>query len=537
MLTRRQSLQLLALAGALLPSRGLAQADAPAPSPAPSAAPAAPAVDIPAPVIGRGPARPFSHDTVVTLARELAAKPYAEPPTAPQPWADLTYDQYKNILFDARSALWFDEGLPFQSRLFSPGLYFTQAIDIAVVENGEAQPLIYDSRVFTRTDQVPPLPEDPGLGFTGFNLLHPINKVWQMEEFAVFQGASYFRAVGEGQVYGLSARGLAIRTGDPRGEEFPFFRAFWLERPDEHARAVTVHALLDSQSVAGAYRFTIEPGATTIMDVDAQLFPRVPLDHAGIAPGTSMFLFDETNRERFDDFRPAVFDSDGLLIRNGAGEMLWRKLANPVSLQVSSFVDENPQGFGLMQRARDPDDFADLEALYERRPSLWVEPLHDWGQGAVQLTEIPANREIFDNIVVYWRPREPLEPRAEGHRYRYRLHWGDDPAIATARARVTDTHLGGQPFDERGGGRHVAIDFGPHHLIHPDLRKVSVHVSSDKLAGDRLGKPILKRNPNTGGVRVDFIFYPEDATSVELRAQLNVDDRPISEVWLYRWTK
>ena len=535
MLNRRHMLQLFAAAG-LVGATGRAGAQD---AGAQDAVPPSTTVDIPAPVVGRGPAVPFSPGDVAAQARALAAQPYAPPPTAPPEWGELSYDQYNAFLFDDRSALWFGEqDTDFEVKLRSPGLYFDQAIALHVVEDGTAQPLIYDSKVFTRTDQVPPLPESPDLGFTGFQLKHPINRPWQMEEFAVFQGASYFRAIGRDQLYGLSARGLALRTADERGEEFPFFRAFWLERPGRHARAVTVHALLDSQSVAGAYRFVIEPGETTIMEVEAELFPRTPLDHVGVAPQTSMFLFDGTNHDRFDDFRPAVHDSDGLLVVNGAGEHLWRKLANPKALQVSSFVDENPRGFGLMQRKREADDFADLEAKYHIRPSMWVEPLSDWGRGAVTLVEIPADKEIYDNVVAYWRPREPLAPvsDAPGHRYAYRLHWGAEPDVARSKASVTTTYLGGQPFAEREGGRHVAIAFEPHHLILPKLEEMDVHVSSDVLGADDLGRPVLARDPDTGGVRLDFIFYPGDRTSVELRAQLLQDGRAASEVWLYRWT-
>ena len=526
MLTRRHILQMLALAGAVAPAGAFpafAQEEK----------------DIPAPQPAFGEPEPFGPDTVIAMARDLASREYVPVPLVPEAWREMNYDQYKNLLFDPRSAVWHGTGLPYEFDLFAPGLYFTQGVDVHVVEGDAAREVLFEPRLFLMTDQVPDAVRNDTsetLGFSGFRLRTEINRPDRREEFAVFQGASYFRAIGRDQIYGLSARGLALRTGEAAGEEFPLFRAFWLERPDRGDRTVTIHALLDSPSVAGAYTVRIEPGTATIMDVDAHVFPRVDLDHVGIAPGTSMFLFDETNHDRFDDFRPAVHDSDGLLVHNGAGEMLWRKLGNPKTLQVSSFVDENPRGFGLMQRARDPNDFADIEAFYERRPSLWVEPLDDWGQGAVTLVEIPADKEIFDNIVSYWRPREPLTPRDAGHRFRYRLTWGGDPMIAGARARVLDTHIGGQPFDGREGGRHVAIDFGKHHLLPARMEDLTIHLSADVLDGDGLKGPVVKRNPNTGGVRVDFAFYPEDRSSVELRSQLIANGRPVSEVWLYRWT-
>ena len=290
-----------------------------------------------------------------------------------------------------------------------------------------------------------------------------------------------------------------------------------------------LHALLDSPSVTGAYKFRIFPGTATEMDVEARLFPRQTLDHVGLAAGTSMFFFDETNRHRFDDFRPAVHDSDGLLIDNGMGERLWRPLANPKTLQVSSFVDADPKGFGLMQRPRAPGHYADLEAEYHRRPSLWVTPGQAWGKGAVTLVEIPSDKEVYDNIVAYWRPRTPLEPGRE-HRYSYRLSWCETPPIARNRLAVINTRMGSN-LD--GDGRIAAIDFGPHGLIPDDLSRLTIHRSANR---GRTSGGIVQRNPETGGIRLGFTFMPPERGAMELRAQLLLEGKTISEVWLYRWT-
>ena len=483
------------------------------------------AEDKPAPKVGLGPAQPFDPTVPVSIARDLASRDFVEPALVPQEWRDLTYDQYRNILFDPRSAI--GSGESFEVELFAPGLYFTHGVELFAVEDGAARPIKWSKGSFTFTDQVPDLPESDALGYSGFRLRHAINKPDLMQEFAVFQGASYFRAVGRNQLYGLSARGLAIGTASNAGEEFPFFRSFWMERREDD---VVLHAVLDSQSVAGAYRFVIEPGEDTIMDVTATLFPRKPIEEIGIAPLTSMFLYDGTNRTRFPDFRPAVHDSDGLLIVNGAGEHLWRKLANPKELQVSSFVDASPRGFGLMQRQRRLDDFADLEARYERRPSLWVEPEGDWGDGAIVLVEIPSEKEIYDNVVAFWRPRAPV---SEPVRMTYRLHWGNDPDVVSTKARVIDTRMGENPFGE-DGSVHVAIDFAEHQSIPKDLSTVTLHTSSNAVA---VTEGRVKRNPETKGVRLDFSFRPNDLASAELRAQMLLDGAPISEVWMYRWTR
>ena len=397
------------------------------------------------------------------------------------------------------------------------------------MSDGSARRVEFDFAVFDTTDQLPDLPMDETLGYSGLRFLGELEKPGVFQEYSVFQGASYFRAIGKGHIYGLSARGIALNTGAPEGEEFPEFRKFWIERPDPGSGEVILHCLLDGPSVAGAYRFRIMPGATTVMDVEATLFPRVPLENVGVAAETSMFFFDQTNRHRFDDFRPAVHDSDGLMIRNGAGEHIWRPLANPTSLQISSFVDDNPQGFGLMQRARRFSDFADLQAKYHRRPGLWVEPGEDWGPGAVTLVEIPTDREIYDNIVAYWRPREALAA-GQGHRFTYRLHWCSDAPVARDRAHVLNTHMG-KGFSTR---RVAAIDFAPHPMTPRDPGEITPHVSTNR--GEVTGG-ILQMNPETGGLRLDFGFEPPEERGMELRAQLVLPDgKPVSEVWLYRWT-
>lgn len=476
-----------------------------------------------------GAPQPFSRDVLLAHARTLSTAAYAARPKVPQAWQDLTYDQYRLYWFNAQKALWADSDRPTEVDFFLPGLYFPQAVQVHVVEGAEARPVGFDLSLFDRTDKAPALPVDETLGYSGFRLRAEMEAPGIFQEYAVFQGASYFRALGRGLSYGLSARGLALNTGDAAGEEFPDFIAFWLEAPAPGARSITVHALLDSPSVTGAYSFVITPGETTLMQVDATLFPRVDLPHVGIGPLTSMFLFDGTNRNRFDDFRPQVHDSDGLLIHNGAGEMLWRALANPLRLQVSSFVDDGPRGFGLMQRERRFSDFADLEANYHLRPSLWVEPGESWGRGAVTLVEIPSDKEIYDNIVAYWRPRDPL-PAGQPHRMTYRLHWGATPPPLRDVAAVMDTKIGKSAFKE---GYVAAIDFADHADLAGDPTAITVHVSANT---GTVSSGQLQRNPETGGLRLTFGFDPGKATGVELRAQLLREGAAASEVWLYRWT-
>lgn len=474
------------------------------------------------------PLQAFDRELVISMAREMASRAYQPRETVPQDWQNLTYEQYKSMWFRPDAALWHGTDVPYDVDFFHPGLYFPRPIQINTVQNGVVQNVTFDMSGFDRTDQLPDLTIDETLGYSGFRLRTELTEPGKRNEFCVFQGASYFRAIGFDEIYGLSARGLALKTGDPDGEEFPDFTRFWLETPAPGQRNIVVHALLDSPSVTGAYRFDIIPGPACVMDVEATLFARKDLTHVGLGPLTSMFLFDETNRTRFDDFRPAVHDSDGLMVLNGGGEVLWRPLSNPRRLQVSSFLDKSPRGFGLMQRARRPGDFADLEAHYHRRPSLWVEPRGDWGEGAVTLVEIPADQEIYDNIVAYWRPTERFQKDSRLD-LSYRLTWGGQAPIAVDYAHVINTRMGRHLH----GGRIATVDFAPHPLLDDGPDGVSIHVSSPHV---ETSSGVLQRNPETGGLRLAFTFEPGERTLVELRAQLRKEGQMASEVWLYRWT-
>lgn len=476
-----------------------------------------------------GDGQPFDANTVRARAQALAAAEYQPRPMIPESWRNLSYDQYRKIWFDGRNALWEGTDRPQRVDVFPPGLYFPQAVEINVVKNGTARPLAFDMAVFDTTDQFPEVEIDGTLGYSGLRLRAELEQSGIFQEYAVFQGASYFRGIGTGETYGLSARGLALKTGDPSGEEFPDFTAFWMESPQPESGSIVLHALLDSPSCTGAYRFDIAHGDMLRMSVSAEIFARTELSHVGIAPLTSMFLFDETMRHRFDDFRPAVHDTDGLLMRNGSGEVIWRPLANPLTLQISAFADTNPRGFGLMQRPRKFRDYADLEALYHSRPSAWITPQEDWGSGTVTLVEIPADLEIYDNIVAYWRPSEPIAA-GQSHKMSYLLDWGDDPAPKTNMPlRVLSTAIGARPE----GGKVVTIDFEDGALVPEDLEQLQIVLRSS--AGS-VTPGLVQKNPETNGPRLAFTFMPEDARYIEFRAQLRLEDAPLSEVWLYRWT-
>jgi glucans biosynthesis protein len=471
----------------------------------------------------------FDAGTVAARARDLAAHAYQPPHAALPPWlAKIGYDQYRDYRYRPERALWRKEGLPFQAQFFHRGYMFKERVDMHVVADGRATPLPYSRDLFTYGRAQ--VPEDRTLGFAGFRLHAPINRSDHFDEVCAFLGASYFRAVAKGQNYGMSARGLALGSGDPGPEEFPGFKAFWLERPARDAKAMVVHALLDSPSAAAALLIAVAPGTETVFDITLRLYPRVELTRAGIAPLTSMFEFDAGDRVGVDDFRPAVHDSDGLALLNGAGEQAWRPLRNHASLQHSGFQDRDPRGYGLMQRKRAFVDYVDIEGAYETRPSVWVEPVGDWGEGEVHLVEIPTADEYHDNIVAFWRPRAPLAAGRE-YRWRYRLHWCVDHSWRPDIARVASTRSGAA---SRKDTRLFVVDLAGGRLsrLPADAKpRLQAHASRGELRN-----AVAYRNPQSGGWVMSFELTPGDATAVELRARLEDGDGPLSETWLYRWT-
>jgi glucans biosynthesis protein len=469
----------------------------------------------------------FTPATVVDLARRTAASAYVPRRLEGNPaLQQLSYDQYRDIRTKAETALWRNEQVPFRVELLPAGFLFQTPVKVSVVESGMARELIGSPNLFSLGPHVEKLLANQTLPLSGFRLRTLLNSRSVWDEFSVFQGATYFRAVPRGGLYGLSARGLAIRTAHPAGEEFPAFTHFWIERPSANASGIVVHALLDSPSTTGAYRFSIQPGTETIMHVDLTLFPRIDLDNIGIAPLTSMFLFDESERTRIDDFRDEVHDSDGLQVVTASGERLWRPLRNPTQLQVSAFTAEAPRAFGLVQRSRRMSDYRDFEAKYELRPSAWIEPTSDWGKGSVDLVEIPTENETNDNIVAFFRPHYKL-PAGQPWHASYRIRWNSTPRITPSLGRVTATRTGPTLDGKR---RIFVVDFAGVGRTIEGL-KLDVGASAGKLL-----HPVLQPNPLTKGVRASFELDPAGSNLVELRMRLLRADRPISETWLYRWT-
>jgi len=497
---------------------------------------AAAALALPSGVLAQG--QKFSREVVTNAARELAAVPFTPLETVPEGLRNLSYEQYRRIVYRRGAAIWGGTPTRFSVEMFAPGSVYNTSVRLSVVENGEAFVVpIDDSQFEVRTADIEN-PEELALmnsvgemleslgRVAGFRLHYPLNTPDINDEFVVFQGASYFRAVSRGQKYGMSARGLAIDVAEPSGEEFPAFTEFWIERPSSRADSIVVHALLDSPRCTGAYRFGIYPDDPTRMDIEATLFARAPLNHVGLGALTSMYMFGEMDRAETPDYRDAVHDSVGLAMLTGGGEYLWRPLQNPRDLQVSSFVDQSPRGFGLAQRDRNFATYQDVDVFYHERPSSWVVPNGDWGAGHVVLVEIPTPFEGNDNIVAYWRPSATIEPGAP-FSFSYQLRWPDDTPLPREIARVTrsaySTKLG-------TGLPQVVIDYSglPEGV---DVTAIEFHTSIS--AGVHLETIGQKLGENA--VRAFVTFDPQGERMAEIRLQPMHQGVVIGETWLFRW--
>jgi glucans biosynthesis protein len=475
----------------------------------------------------------FGLDQVTERARELASRPYEDPRGQVPRWLlGLSYDQWRQIRFRREFAAWQDRKLPYTVQFFHPGLFYDRSVVVNEVDASGVHPIPFSPERFDYGDNefASRVPQD--LGYGGFRLHYRLKRRDYHDELIVFLGASYFRAVGRNLGYGLSARGLAVDTALPRGEEFPWFREFWLVRPAAGAREIELFALLDSERLTGAYRFVVTPGEQTRVHVTLRLYFREPVEKLGIAPLTSMFLRGENSIDDLLDFRPETHDSDGLLIASGTGEWIWRLLDNPDRLRVSSFALDHTRGFGLLQRDRDFDHYQDLEARPDLRPSGWVTPAGDWGAGRVELVQIPTRSDVNDNIVAYWVPGRPQPPRGEAMEYAYELVWyGEDSRWPPAGRAVSTRRDRGSHEDSW----RLVVDFegrGLAELPADAVLQGVVSVGRRDGDGELLEQQVIP-NEVTGGWRLVFQVRPSRGSPLELRAFLRRGEDVLTETWSY----
>ncbi|WP_233518742.1 glucan biosynthesis protein G [Pseudomonas synxantha] len=482
-------------------------------------------------LFGAGQLWAFSLDDVSAKAKELAGQKYEAPRSnLPNEFREMKFADYQKIRFRNEKAEWADQNTPFKLSFYHQGMHFDTPVKINEVTADSVHEIKYDPTRFDFGDVKFDPKATEQLGYAGFRVLFPINKADKQDEIMTMLGASYFRVVGKDQVYGLSARGMAIDTALPSGEEFPRFTEFWIERPKPGDKHLVIFALLDSPRATGAYRLILRPGTDTVVDVKSQMYLRDKVSKLGVAPLTSMFLFGANQPSKVLNYRRELHDSSGLSIHAGNGEWIWRPLNNPKHLSVSNFSVENPRGFGLLQRGRNFSHYEDLDDNYDKRPSAWIEPEGDWGKGSVDLVEIPTADETNDNIVAFWSPAE-LPEVGKPLDIAYRLHWTlDDAAFHSPESAwvkqtlrstgdVKQSNLIRQP----DGSVAYLVDFEG-----PSLKKLlpDAPVRSQVSVGDNaeLVENSVRYNEHTKGWRLTLRMKIKDAGKpTEMRAALVQD--------------
>jgi glucans biosynthesis protein len=486
-----------------------------------------------------GPPVPFSFDSLKAMACRMANGPYIGPMRpAPDIVAKINYEAWGKIKFNMERALFADGPGKFPVSFFHLGMFFPKAVEMHAVSGGSARQIIYDQTYFEMSDNSIAKKLPQGAGFAGLRVQEPRDGSldWHKNDWVAFLGADYFRAIGELRQYGLSARAVALDVAAAgKAEEFPDFTQFYIEAA-EHGDSLTIYALLEGPSIVGAYRFVLTRTKSVIMDIDQTVFLRADVARFGLAPLNSMFWFSETKKEATIDWRPEVHDSDGLALWMGTGEQAWRPLNNPPRVITSSFLDENPRGFGLLQRDRSFDHYQD-GVFYDRRPSLWVEPKGNWDKGAVQLVEIPTDDEIHDNIVAMWVPEKAATAGSEVS-LSYRLYWAADEPFPTELARCVATRLGngGQPGQPRPKGvRKFMVEFKG-----PPLETLPFGVKPEPVLWASRGTfsyIFTEAVPDDvpGHWRAQFDLTVTGPDPVEMRLYLREGDKTLSETWLYQY--
>ncbi len=495
-------------------------------------------------LLAAAPADAFNFFDVARRAKELSTEKYkAQTSRLPKELRELKFAEYQQIQLRRDKYHWADGKLPFQLTFNHQGMAFDLPVKINEVDAGGIREIKYNPDDFEFGPRKPDAKALKDLGFAGFRVLYPLNDPAKRDdELVSFLGASYFRVVGKGQVYGISARGLAIDTAVASGEEFPRFTEFWIARPANQDKHIVIYALLDSPRATGAYRFTITPGETTSVQVRSRLYLRAPVSKLGIAAMASMYMFGANQPSATMNYRPEMHDSDGLAFHAGNGEWLWRPLNNPKRLAHSSFAVENPRGFGLQQRGRAFSQYEDIDDRYELRPSLWVEPEGNWGKGQIELVEIPTADETNDNIVAFWVPQEQPKP-GTALDLNYTLQWTrneagyHDPKLARVlqTRRSIGENKGPDLIRRPDGSIALLIDFSAPPPAKPKDPPVPVSLSFSTNGNADVVENSLRHNPATGGWRVTLRVKVKDASKpVEMRAGLVNGQQAVSETWSYQ---
>ncbi|MDV6234667.1 glucan biosynthesis protein [Leptospira ellisii] len=477
------------------------------------------------------PVTRFSFEELKKKARSMAHGRYVKPQFVSTHFLKgLSWDEYKNIRFKPEVSLWKKEGNPFQIQFFHPGHLYNTNVTLHEVRSDFARQIPYDGNYFDLSHLKIQGEIPPNLGYSGFKIHYPLNTQEHTDEFTVFQGASYYRMVSKKQVYGLSARGIAVNTGMSYPEDFPGFTHFWIVHPDKTDSTVFVYALLDGKTATGAYEFQISPGKVSSVHVNAEVTLRTKVDRLGIAPLTSMYWYSETRGIPEGQAYPESHDSDGLMIENGKGEWIWRPLDNPKRVTINAFLDDNPKAFGLIQRDRNFASYQDNSMKYHLRPSAWVEPEGNWGKGSVQLLQIPTVKDSDDNIGAFWVPTSfpaPLQP----FEFSYTIRWLNEDPLPEELAKTVSTRVA--PVPGESDMRVFYVDFSGEKLKGLDPFTY-LQASIDTGENAELADYNIQKIEETGVWRLTFRVVQKNRNKpAELKAVLKKNQEDLSEIWTF----
>ncbi|WP_370654062.1 glucan biosynthesis protein G [Methylophaga sp.] len=487
----------------------------------------------------------FSLEDVAEKAQALVKQEYVKPQSnLPVEFSQMQFADYMKIQPIAEKFHWNDQQTPFRLAFYHQGMHFKVPVKInEILPNGITE-ITYDPEDFTFGDLTFDKATTAQLGYAGFRVLYPINKADKYDEIMSVLGASYFRVIGKDQVYGLSGRGMNIDTAvsDDIAEEFPEFREFWIQRPKSGEDNLVIYALLDSPSATGAYRFDLQPGTATVLDVEAKVYLRKQVHELGLATLTSMFLYDGRQPPSQHNFRPQIHDSNGLSIHAGNGEWIWRPLNNPDGVSVSTWQIENPKGFGLLQRGREFSRFQDLDDLYHLRPSGWIETKSDWGKGRIKLIEYRTADETNDNVGAFWIP-DKIPAFGQPIELAYRIHWTlDEPSLADPNIAWVAQTLRSAGEDKQANLIRdldetilLQVDFAGPVLAERGeyqmpMTQISISEHAEVLSSQ------LRYNSAIKGWRLIMRTRIHDPNKVvEMRAALvDENQQPLSETWSYQ---
>lgn len=521
----RRDLLRLALSGLALPAAGLTgpidRADAQAPAAASARVASAP-VESDA----------FTPAKVAEIARALAGDAFKPPAASPlDALASPSPEELAAIRYKPNELIWANDNLPFAIEPLHRTRNMPGELALYLVDGATASRLPYDPAKF-EFGKVKPPPAGTQLGFTGFRVLHR-GSDGHLNPVVSLLNASILSAIARDQVWGAIARPMSVYSAE-QGEETPHIRTIWIEKPKPIATELVMHAVVDTPSLAGAVRFTLRAGEATVIDTECTIFARKQVDHLALTPIQATYLSGPIDWPQTGDMRPAAYEAGGVQMLTGAGEWIWRPVSNRSRLQISGFVDRDPQGFGLIQRDRAFATFLDDDGEWQRRPSVWIEPIGKWGPGEVTLMEIPAASQNNKNIACYWRPKPALAAGSETS-FAYRQFWCWRTPEVPDGARVMLSRIGRLPGDTSEVKNRVLIQFQGEQLSDPNKAATiapSIWSSAGKVSSVR-----VFRTPRHGSMRVVFDLDPGGQPLVELRVVLKQDAASMSETWLYRWTQ